>query len=46
MSDHDLIQAYVEVVMAFGATENVGKANRLADYETRDLSYLNATAFL
>lgn len=31
MSDRELIQAYVEVMMAFAATENIAKTNRLAD---------------
>jgi hypothetical protein len=34
LSDGELIRAYIEVMVAFHATENVAKANRLAGYET------------
>jgi hypothetical protein len=34
LSDGELIQAYVDVMVAFGATENVAKKNRLAGYES------------
>jgi hypothetical protein len=34
MSDRELIQAYVDVMVAFDATENVAKANRLAGYQS------------
>jgi hypothetical protein len=34
VSDRELIQAYVDVMVAFDATENVAKANRLAGYQS------------
>ncbi len=34
MSDRELVQAYIDVMMAFDATENVAKANRLAGYQS------------
>lgn len=32
MSDRELIQAYIDVTVASGATENVAKANRWVGY--------------
>jgi hypothetical protein len=34
MSDRELVQAYIDVMVAFDATENVAKANRLAGYQS------------
>jgi Domain of unknown function (DUF1963) len=34
MSDIELVQAYVEVMVAFDSTKNVAKANRLAGYQS------------
>jgi hypothetical protein len=34
MSDSELVQAYADVMVAFDATENVAKKNRLADHQS------------
>jgi Domain of unknown function (DUF1963) len=34
MSDSKLLQAYIDVMVAFDATENVAKKNRFADYQS------------
>ncbi len=34
ISDRELVQAYIDVMVAFDATENVAKANRLAGYQS------------
>src|SRR5690242_10775085 len=34
MSDSELVQVYVEVMVAFGATENVAKQHRFADCQS------------
>lgn len=42
MSDRELVQAYVDVMMAFDATENVAKANRLAGCEAQIVHEMKA----
>jgi Domain of unknown function (DUF1963) len=42
MSERELIQAYVDVMMAFSATEKVAKANRLADQQSQMVQEMKA----
>ncbi len=42
LSDRELVEAYIEVMTAFGATENVSKANRLARHESEITKEMSA----
>src|SRR5437879_503069 len=42
LSDAELAQACIDAVVAFDATEHVGKANRLADHRSKIVNELKA----